>query len=129
MDWPVLRSVTLLRVICVFALVMIGFAHRPVAADPVKLQFAAYILPDGTLPTLCLNEAPTQPEKGVLYNHGCEACRLSAAILLPEPPSIAAQAAEFATVARTIERQYELELALYPPSSGPRAPPSSVILA
>lgn len=111
------------------ALVMVGFAHKPVAVDPVSLQFAAYVLPDGKLPTLCLNQTSTQPEKGTLRDHGCEACRLAAAILMPEPPGVASQAIAFSTVTHVAERQYHLTRTLYPPSSGPRAPPASVILA
>lgn len=123
------KSANLIRLICVLALVMVGFAHKPVAADPVSVRFAEYVLPDGKLPTLCLNDISTQPEKGMLHDHGCDACRLAAAILMPEAPSIGAQAVEFSAIVRTVERQYRLALALYPPSCGPRAPPSSMMTA
>jgi hypothetical protein len=117
------------RLICALALMMVAFAHQPLAADPVALQFSAYILPDGTLPTLCVTDNGAQPVKGVVHDHGCDACRVAAAILMPEPPRLGAQAIEFANVTRIVERQYRLTRALYPPSSGPRAPPLSVILA
>jgi hypothetical protein len=117
-----------IRLACVIALVMVGFSHKPVAADPASIQFAAYVLPDGKLPTLCINDTATQPEKGMLHDQGCDACRLVAAILMPEPPSVASQAVAFSTVTHVAERQYNLMRALYPPSSGPRAPPASVIL-
>ena len=123
------KASAVLRFICAIALVMVGFAHKPLPAMPPQVQFAAYTLPDGKLPTLCLNDTATQPEKGGLHDHGCDACRLTASILMPEPPSIGALAVAFATVARTVERQYRLQRALYPPNSGPRAPPSFVNLA
>lgn len=123
------KYATSIRLICVIALMMVGFAHKPVAVDPVSLQFAAYVLPDGKLPTLCLNETSTQPEKGMVHDYGCDACRLAAAILMPEPPGIASQAVAFSTMTHVAERQYHLTRALYPPSSGPRAPPTSVMTA
>lgn len=129
MQHPLAKIANLIRLICVLALVMVGFAHKPVAADPVSVQFAAYILPDGKLPTLCLNDTSTQPGKDMPHDHGCDACRLAAAILMPEPPHLGAQAVAFAVVAHVAERQYHLTRALYPPSSGPRAPPSAVITA
>jgi hypothetical protein len=119
----------ILRLICVVALMMAGFAHKPPPAMPRQVQFAAYVLPDGKLPTLCLNDSATDPQKGALHDYGCDACRLAASILMPEPPRVGAQAIAFATIVRTVERQYRLQRALYPPSSGPRAPPFSVILA
>jgi hypothetical protein len=118
------------RLICALALMMVGFAHQPVVAQPAAVQFAAYVLPDGTLPTLCVYDdgSRSQPAKGI-HDHGCDACRLAAAILMPEAPSLGAQAIAFSAIARTIERHYRLARTLYPPNSGPRAPPVSVILA
>jgi hypothetical protein len=129
MQHALAKSATFVRLICVIALVMVGFAHKPAAAEPVSLRFAAYILPDGTLPTLCVtdNGSPKSDPGGVLHDHGCDACRLSGAILMPEPPLLGAQAVAFSTVMRAVERVYRLKLALYPPSSGPRAPPPTVI--
>jgi hypothetical protein len=119
------------RILCVLALVMVGFAHKPLAALPTAVQFAAYILPDGTLPTLCVtdNGAQKGDPSRALHDTGCDACRLAATILMPEPPAIGAQAIEFSIAIRIAERQYRIERALYPPSSGPRAPPPTVILA
>jgi hypothetical protein len=117
----------IVRLMSVIALVMVGFAHKPVVAQPLKLQFAAYILPDGTLPTLCLNDDPSQP--ATLADHGCDACRLAAAILVPAPPRIAAHAIAFSTVVAVFARQHALVRSLYPPSSGPRAPPVDPMLS
>ncbi|SCB61721.1 hypothetical protein GA0061105_12243 [Rhizobium aethiopicum] len=119
----------LLRLICAIALMMVGFAHKPPPPVALQVQLAAYVLPDGQFPTFCLNDNAAQPEKGTVHDYGCEACRLAGSIMVPEPPSVGAQAMVFATIARTIERQFQLQRAPYPPNSRPRAPPSPVIFA
>lgn len=117
------------RITCVLALVMVGFGHKPVVAAPLQVQFSAYILPDGTLPTLCVTDNGDQQPKGTMKDHGCDACRLAAMILTPAQPDIEGQAIAFSTVVRVFERQHRLVRAIYPPSSGPRAPPQIVDLA
>jgi len=45
------------RLALAMALVLAAFAHRPAAATPsgmTALQIARYVLPDGSLPVLCL---------------------------------------------------------------------------
>jgi len=124
--WASIRSIAT-RLICVMALVMVGFAHKPVEAAPLSVQLAAYLLPDGNLPSLCLTDDGSQP-KGMVKDHGCDACRLSAAVITPTPPGLAGQTIAFSTVVRIFEREHRLVRALYPPSSGPRAPPVSVMI-
>lgn len=78
-----------LCVLCALAFLMLGFAHKPPVADAGQIpasEIAAYILPDGTLPVLCL---PSQDGKAKHHGHEtgsvCEACRLAAATILPAP--------------------------------------------
>jgi hypothetical protein len=116
-----------MRILCVMTLVMVGFAHKPLAEAPLALQFAAYVLPDGSLPTLCLNEDPSKPAK--MGDHGCDACRLAAAVLVPVPPQIGALAISYSYAAPFVGRRTYLSQRLYPPSSGPRAPPPTVMIS
>lgn len=78
-----------LRILCAVAFLLLGFAHKPpvVDASPIPAsEIADYILPDGTLPVLCLpSEDGTakhnHPDSGTF----CEACRLAASTILPTP--------------------------------------------
>ena len=120
------------RLVCMLALVMVGFAHKPVMAEaPFAVQFAAYVLPDGTLPTLCITDDGRQKSKpgDVVMDRGCDACRLSATVLLPTPPQVGAATLIYSYEAPLFERQVYLVQRLYPPSSGPRAPPYTVMMS
>ncbi|SOC86281.1 hypothetical protein SAMN05421890_4807 [Ensifer adhaerens] len=89
------------RMMIVVALTMIGFAHKPVMAGevPASVLYAAYTLPDGTLPVLCItvtgDEDKASAPKGTMRDYGCDACRLAASILTAEPPVLEGSAIEF----------------------------------
>ena len=124
-----------LRILCAVALVFVGFAHQvPVAAagefDPAEL--AQFVLPDGTLPTLCVTTTDTSgqdQQHDKAHSHGCEACRISASILLPAPTDIAGAAIPFAAAVELPIRTEAFHRQLFPPNTGPRAPPSDPIPA
>ncbi len=43
------------RMLCALALVFVAFAHKPITtASADQIDLAAYTLPDGTVPVLCL---------------------------------------------------------------------------
>lgn len=76
------------RLACTLALVLVAFAHRPATTGPVPApELAAYMLPDGTLPDLCITSSGTD---GPVHHHErpCEFCRIAGAIALPEPPAL-----------------------------------------
>jgi hypothetical protein len=53
------------------------------AGDPIVLA-----LPDGSFPILCTtvtDSAARDHDHGMLFKHGCEACRLAASVILPDP--------------------------------------------
>ncbi len=79
----------LLRILCVVALVCLAFVHQPpepVQAGLADADLSLYTLPDGTVPTLCLpDEDGSEKQESHWLGTGCEVCRLSASILLPEP--------------------------------------------
>lgn len=109
------------RFACVFALVMIGFAHKPISAYAFSIDMAAYQLPDGSYASICFDDHDTKPHDA--KGNGCDVCRLTNAILLPAAPEVGSLAIAFADEVKVIERRLRLTQALYPPSSGPRAPP------
>jgi hypothetical protein len=107
----------------------VGWAQKPLAASSFSVAFAAYVLPDGKLPTLCItdNGPDTSTPGEAARSHGCDACRLAATILLPLPPEIGAVKLAYAYDQPVVGQQVHLVQRLYPPSSGPRAPPYTVL--
>ena len=79
------------RILCALALLFLGLSHKmPVvtANDAALLAYAsAFSLPDGTAPDLC---TPSDQGKLKFSTPDCDACRLSASVLLPEPPQLVA---------------------------------------
>ncbi|MBX4976581.1 hypothetical protein HJB73_24595 [Rhizobium lentis] len=121
-----------LRVLCAVALVFVGFAHQPAAAAADEFAPAGlvqYVLPDGTLPTLCVTAADTsgQNQHDQAHSQGCEACRIGASIRLPAPTDIAG-AIFFAAAVELPIRAEAFHRRLFPPNTGPRAPPPHPIL-
>ena len=75
----------LVNTICAIALVFAAFAHRAVApADYGDADLTAYVLPDGTLPNLCLPAKDGDGHDGP-SGHPCEFCRIAASFDLPPP--------------------------------------------
>lgn len=123
-----------LRVLCAVALVFVGFAHQvPTAAasDLGPAELVQYVLPDGTLPTLCvtITDKSDQGQHDKTHSHGCEACRISASTLLPAPTDVAGAPIPFAVTVELPIRAETFHRQLFPPNTGPRAPPSDPIPA
>lgn len=123
----------LVRILCAVALLSVGFAHSPAvssAAELTAVELAQYRLPDGTLPVLCVTEkTPDGKEHSKAYMPGCEACRISAAALLPTPPTEICEHLAFVRDDAVVARNEAFRRQLYPPNSGPRAPPALQALA
>lgn len=118
------------RMICVLALLFVGFAHKPPVLEYHAIpasELAQYTLPDGTIPVLCLpSEDGKTKHEGHDFGSGCEACRLTASVLLPAPANIAGE-----PVLREIEhllpiRSEAFYRQLFPPNTFPRGPPSGL---
>lgn len=118
------------RILCALALLLVGFAHTPPAIAQYFLspsELAEFVLPDGTLPVLCLpSEDSTSKQADHVGKAGCEACRLAASVLLPSPSDTVGErilrAAERVEPVR-IEALYRQ---LFPPNTSPRGPPSGL---
>jgi hypothetical protein len=110
-----------LRLFCAMLLVALGFAHRPASAMPAAIS--AYMLPDGSLPTICIPQNEDS-KSGKEMGQRCEACRIAGAVALPSPPCASAKIApvsERAAFAFTAERFHRLN---FPPNAPPRGPPA-----
>ncbi|TXI03671.1 MAG: hypothetical protein E6Q76_13500 [Rhizobium sp.] len=116
-----------MRLLCAIALISVGFVHHPavsIAAEPSSREFAQYRLPDGSLPVICTTErTPDGKEHGKTHMPGCEACRISAAAILPAPQSELCDRLSYERQDMVIPSQESFRRELYPPNSGPRAPP------
>ncbi|OLP61691.1 hypothetical protein BJF93_08815 [Xaviernesmea oryzae] len=117
------------RILCAIALLCVGLAHKlpPAFAESTipPGERALYLLPDGSLPALCV-EGVRHTSHDVDHDRTtpCEACRLSAAILLPVSESANGLVFRSAETARMAPRPARLTLRrLVPPDARPRAPP------
>lgn len=114
-----------IRALCVVALLAVGFGHRTPAFAVSLLSaedVAAMTLPDGTLPELCL---PVDGEagKGQFTVVPCDACVISASVLLPTPSDIAGKRLSAASAVQLPTRVEAFYRQLFPPNAAPRAPP------
>ncbi len=115
------------RILCAIALVSVGFAHQvPAAAQSGPTDYSAYALPDGTLPTLCVTvtDETGKSQHGADHNHDCEACRISAAAMLPSPADLSGAPLGYAVAEATPLGAAVFHRDPFPPNTGPRAPPA-----
>ncbi|ARQ58426.1 UNVERIFIED_ORG: hypothetical protein GGE64_000271 [Rhizobium etli] len=79
------KATLFLRMLCALSLLLLGFAHQaPQAVASDGYDAAAYMLPDGSFASLCVTVKDTGG-KTVVIKPNCEACRLSASVILPTP--------------------------------------------
>ncbi|EJC79421.1 hypothetical protein Rleg4DRAFT_1014 [Rhizobium leguminosarum bv. trifolii WSM2297] len=80
-----LKATLFLRMLCALSFALLGFAHQaPQAVASEGYHAAAYMLPDGTFASLCVTVKDAEG-KTVAFKPNCEACRLSASVVLPAP--------------------------------------------
>ncbi len=105
-------------------LVMVGLSHQPPpgVGDMATLDVAAYVLPDGTLPELCVST-----DDGEVPHHDaattCEACLIASSALLPTPVDVVGRRMVVAldmSVPSLSDQGYRR---LFSPNTAPRAPP------
>lgn len=120
----------LTRLLCVLALLFLGFAHKPpqMPNGLSIIQSASYLLPDGSYPEICDESGNLAAQKG---GHGplhaashCEACLISASSLLPPPADVSPP------VLREAERLLPVGFAhngfvAFRLTAAPRGPPAS----
>ncbi|MBY5783034.1 hypothetical protein HFN62_04585 [Rhizobium leguminosarum] len=80
-----LKATLFLRMLCALSLLLLGLAHQaPQAVASEGYDAAAYVLPDGAFASLCVTIKDADG-KTVAFKPNCEACRLSASVILPMP--------------------------------------------
>lgn len=117
------------RILCALALVSVGFAHQlpaTIGGGGGPTDYAAYALPDGSLPTICVTVTDDTGKASHDHadNHGCEACRISATAMLPSPADTAGAPVGYAVAEAPPLQAVVFHRHPFPPNTGPRAPPS-----
>lgn len=131
----------LVRILCVLALVLLSFSHKPfevkasfsqittingTASEPVFIRYET--MPDGSVVSICISE--NSPDSHNHHNShnvmmNCEACRISASFALPVPPATSRPDINRNESARIVSIASELPRSRpYPPSAPPHAPPA-----
>ena len=79
MTWVRNQRLIRLWLVALYALSMalLGFAHTA-PPQPTKIDLAAYVLPDGSLPSICLNSG-ADSDAPYISGPACEACLLTTA--------------------------------------------------
>lgn len=112
-----------LRMLCAIVLLSLGLAqHAPlIATNPAPLTDEAFLLPDGSMPTLCVGMEEHAPR---LKPVRCEVCLLSATALLPSPDAAAWLSLHLAYLANPLRQEAAVAGTLSIPSPRSRAPPT-----
>jgi hypothetical protein len=123
----------LLRMACAMALLCVGFAHQAPAFAKgalIPAELAAYVLPDGTTPVICVADpAPWSHGNDKAHVHGCEACRIQGALLMPAPGCDGGARLRFEATAAMVLSAVVFSRPPFSPSRGARAPPRSASLS
>ena len=116
-----------LRLLCALSLLLVAFAHRPL--DPTaagstfaSVDLAAFVLPDGSLPDLCLTGEVDGANHSAATH--CEACRIVSAVDLPSPVDGYVVTRWLAAVELAVPQDARLAYPALRPGASPRGPPS-----
>ena len=113
------------------AMLLLGVAHAPLAWAAAKpsVDFAAFVLPDGSLPDLCVvaDGGSGDPPPHHVAATLCDACLLTGAPGLPPPPAadLGRLSPDTAPLAVSAERT---PVARFEVPGTSRAPPSPVVV-
>ncbi|MCV3739363.1 hypothetical protein OCK02_24680 [Rhizobium sp. TRM96647] len=115
----------LVRILCAMALLLVGFAYQPPASAMIGDQSfasAAYVLPDGTIPDLCLSGDGSHDEKPMAAMV-CDACLIASAILLPAAVDVVGEPLAVPLEGLALPQGDASNRRAFPPNAAPRAPP------
>lgn len=121
-----LTKAGLVRMLCALSLLLVAFAHRPLSLDATAAGYsaaevAAYVLPDGTLPDLCLDGSKDGQHSA---GNNCEACRITSSADLPLPIGGYVIARFEADTGLTVPQDVGPTRPAWRASASPRGPPS-----
>ncbi|MDP2731991.1 MAG: hypothetical protein Q8O63_02600 [Hoeflea sp.] len=116
----------LVRMLCALSLLLVAFAHKPLALDDAasvisSAELAAFVLPDGTLPDLCLTGEDDPRHAAATH---CEACRIAASVDLPSPLGGYVITRWFAAAELAVLHDARPAYPALRPGASPRGPPS-----
>ena len=116
----------LVRIVCALSLLLVAFAHKPLVSSAAASAYAGvdvadFILPDGTLPDLCLGGEEDGHHSA--FNH-CEACRIFASVDLPSPVDVFVVNALGPAAHLTPRQDDHFVRSFLRPGASPRGPPS-----
>lgn len=116
----------MVRMLCALSLLLVAFAHKPLISSAAASAYtgvdvAEFILPDGTLPDLCLSDEEDGHHSAL--NH-CEACRIIASADLPAPVDAFIVNHLRHSEGLTRSRDDRFVRSFLRPGASPRGPPS-----
>lgn len=121
------------RILCALALLFAGFGAESSASGVGELtpaELAQYRLPDGTLPILCITYKDDDGKvHGKVHVPTCDACQMAVAVVIPAAPVADDGHLPFVVAKFIAPKSVSFHRQLYPPNSGPRAPPFPSIIA
>lgn len=114
-----------LRLLCVLALVMAAFAHRPAAASAdAPAPAAVQMLPGGAVAVICFGADGNGG--GHRFVKACDFCLIAGAAGLPDAPC-GIPAAPGAAADLPTPPASGVRLSAFPPAAPPRGPPLASI--
>jgi len=116
----------LVRMLCALSLLLVAFAHKPIVSSATASAYAGvnvadFVLPDGTLPDLCLDSGGTGEHASAGH---CEACRIVSSVDLPSPFDGYVINRWIAPAELTVLRDASFTHPALRPGASPRGPPS-----
>ncbi|NOV15197.1 hypothetical protein E5S70_03685 [Ensifer adhaerens] len=119
-----MRMDAAVRIFCALVFIVSALVQLPAgAAMRAAPDMAAYVLPDGSLPDLCLAGHDDPDGKGGTKAHACQSCCLAAPVLLPTPQAFHAKTAPTFLALSSPAAKLLLARPVLLAGSGPRAPP------
>lgn len=112
------------RLVSALALVFVAFAHRlPLPAAGAMPDAQAYAFPDGSIPIICVTGPAEEAPQKARHSLPCDACLISASVLLPQPATLALPAFGSSETALPVAKAHGQPLGAWPPAAPPTAPP------
>ena len=115
------------RILCALALVFVGFGSQPNPSEAGELkpaELAQYQLPDGSFPILCITYKDADGKlRGKVHAPCSDTSQMVSAVLVPEASGTASVFRPLSFNAPMPLKLEAFHRQLYPPNSGPRAPP------
>lgn len=115
------------RLLCVFAVLSFGFSSNASAGarEISPQELAAYMLPDGSVPVLCVT-VPDGSGSGKLVRLHADTLAVQQPAALPAPQPGTGLLVRPSFAGWVLPATPPLHHHLYPPGSGPRAPPATI---